>query len=728
MILLTGGWLVYGAVSPIPTLLGLVAFGLFILKVFVNYPGRWFLGFGGILAAALLLLGLPEVGRRPTLLWSQEGVTARGVIRTRLVQWHSLVLRGTVLVTAIVLLVGFAHELIWWLFYVPSGPVQAAVKKAGGIGAVLLAIASTAYTGFIAAPSPRGNDEGRATDKTHWLVLIAPPLALLVIAELTAWGTHSMLRVTGAAAAASLIRSANAPTFTVGVAWALIAGAYLECAFAALEYWTERASMGRLWRSVGPLVALAIATTAFLLLTPVRVHSALVARGVAVDLVRADMIGQAVAGLAFVIVLLVWSLSFARRANDRTRVLLVFATFAFATVIGFSMKDPALTDRSSRLLFLVLATAQTAIAAAIGLGWMTDPNLVALHTFYKSRLVRGYLGASNTARHGRTEITDTVAGDDLLMCTLRNTEHGAPYHLINTTLNLVGGRDLATSQRSAATFVITRDTCGSARTGSRPTHLYMSGAMTLGTAVATSGAAFSPNMGTKTPSAAVAMLLALLNVRTGIWAPTPDKRRWRESQPRLWPYYLLRESLSQTNTLSSFCYLSDGGHFDNTGVYSLIERGVRFIVLADCGADPKPCFSDMGDLIRHCRIDFGTEISIDVEPMREASDELHSRHMVVGTILYSPEHGARLGWPASDDRKGILLWLKPAVVATDPADVRQYHLENKDFPQQTTLDQWFDEAQFESYRRLGLETARAAFKAVPEGTIDVATAAAAIAQ
>ena len=444
MILLTGGWLVYGAISPIPTLYGLIAFGLFILKVFVDYPSQWFFAVAGVMAAALLLLGLPEVARDPSILWGPAGLTARGVIRTRLVHFHSLVLRGTVVVTVIVLFVGFAHELIWWLFYVPSGPVQGIVKKAGGIGALLLAVVSTIYAGFTAAPSPRGNDEARATNSTHWLVLLAPPLALFSIAVLIAWGTHSVLRVTGAAVGATLIRGGNAPTFAAGVAWALIAGAYLQCAFAAIEYWTERVPADRLWRSVAPLGAAAVATITFQVLTPVRVQSLLTRRGVAVDIVRADMIGQAMAGLTFILILFVCVLCFAKRANDRTRMLLILASFAFATVIAFSVNDPTLADRSTRLLFIALATAQTALAAAIGLGWMTDPNLVALHSFYKSRLVRGYLGASNTARHGHQEITDTVAGDDLLVSTLRNTEQGAPYHLINTTLNFVVGRYLAT--------------------------------------------------------------------------------------------------------------------------------------------------------------------------------------------------------------------------------------------------------------------------------------------
>jgi len=43
------------------------------------------------------------------------------------------------------------------------------------------------------------------------------------------------------------------------------------------------------------------------------------------------------------------------------------------------------------------------------------------------------------------------------------------------------------------------------------------------------------------------------------------------------------------------------------------------------------------------------------------------------------------------------------------ADVRQYAIENKFFPQQPTTNQWFGEAQFESYRRLGQACAHNVF-------------------
>ena len=186
---------------------------------------------------------------------------------------------------------------------------------------------------------------------------------------------------------------------------------------------------------------------------------------------------------------------------------------------------------------------------------------------------------------------------------------------------------------------------------------------------------------------------------------------------------MLREFTSQTNDLSTYCYLTDGGHFDNTGLYSLVERGCRFIVVADCGADPKPCFQDVGDALRRCRIDFGTEIDLDLTPlMRPPGVDFTPAHFAVGNIVYSKEHVKSLGWgppPPVDEsateeekkkmedrerlsRTGVIILFKPTITNKDePADVRQYKLENSVFPQQTTIDQWFDEAQFESYRRLG---------------------------
>jgi hypothetical protein len=418
------------------------------------------------------------------------------------------------------------------------------------------------------------------------------------------------------------------------------------------------------------------------------------------------------AGIVFCFIAICLEMKLSLKSTGRSAYLLTGAyaiLLAFLVSSFFSNPEPHL---EICLAYLTLALLTLSLGWTIAIGWMSDPNWLSMHLFYKARLVRAYLGASNPNRKIQ-EITESAIGDDILMYDLTNCRKGAPYHLVNTTLNLIGAKDLATAQRSSSYFVLSKLYSGSLRTGYRRTREYMDGRFTLGTAVSVSGAAISPNMGAKTQTAALSMLMTLLNVRLGFWAPTPNNGSWRSPNPRLWPFYTLREFLSQTNDLGSYCYLTDGGHFDNTGLYSLVERGCRFIIISDNGADPLPCFEDLGDAIRRCRIDFDAEIDLDISPFfkkkDEASgDELAKTHYVVGTVNYSDAHLKKLKWSEEDRRDcnaGIIILIKPSLMLDEKADLRQFARQNRDFPQQTTGDQWFDEAQFESYRRLGEECA-----------------------
>ncbi|MEP6935762.1 MAG: hypothetical protein ABI988_17785, partial [Nitrospirota bacterium] len=47
-------------------------------------------------------------------------------------------------------------------------------------------------------------------------------------------------------------------------------------------------------------------------------------------------------------------------------------------------------------------------------------------------------------------------------------------------------------------------------------------------------------------------------------------------------------------------------------------------------------------------------------------------------------------------------------------DILQYHAQHTEFPQETTLDQFFDEAQWESYRKLGTHIGDQLFAAIPD--------------
>jgi hypothetical protein len=74
-----------------------------------------------------------------------------------------------------------------------------------------------------------------------------------------------------------------------------------------------------------------------------------------------------------------------------------------------------------------------------------------------------------------------------------------------------------------------------------------------------------------------------------------------------------------------------------------------------------------------------------------------------GHVFYAKEHLEQLGLDTATRSHGDIIWVKPSMWkgGSIPADVQQYFAAHSEFPQQTTADQWFDEAQFESYRRLG---------------------------
>ena len=69
--------------------------------------------------------------------------------------------------------------------------------------------------------------------------------------------------------------------------------------------------------------------------------------------------------------------------------------------------------------------------------------------------------------------------------------------------------------------------------------------------------------------------------------------------------------MGRTNDADSHVHLSDGGHFDNSGVYELVRRRCRYIIIGDGEQDGNLTFESLGGAVRKCRADFGVEIDID---------------------------------------------------------------------------------------------------------------------
>lgn len=351
------------------------------------------------------------------------------------------------------------------------------------------------------------------------------------------------------------------------------------------------------------------------------------------------------------------------------------------------------------------------MALAALLAWRVDINMFSMHQFYRNRLTRCYLGASNPQRKP-DPFTDFDLRDDLGLADLASQR---PIHLLNCALNLTEVEALQWQERLAAPFVFSPAHCGyrfccdgRTLTQALPTTDYLNGrgwrsglgrGPYLGTAIAASGAAANPNQGYHT-APALAFIMTFFNVRLGRWVPNPGSPNPNLESPTFGLFYLLRELFARTNENTRFVNLSDGGHFENLGLYELVRRRCRLIVVCDAGCDPAPFgFEDLGNAVRKCRNDFGAEIHLDLAPLVAAGDE--RRRFAIGRIDYAA------------GGTGVLVYVKPLVAGDEPADIRHYHAAHEEFPHQTTADQWFDESQFESYRKLGELSGDALFAGHP---------------
>ena len=384
------------------------------------------------------------------------------------------------------------------------------------------------------------------------------------------------------------------------------------------------------------------------------------------------------------------------------------------------------------------------IVSAIGLvfGWRIDVNEFSMHAFYRNRLARGYLGASNQARQPNPFTGMDAEDARVPVSSLRaSTGYPGPFPIFCAALNLSEGDELAWQERKAASFVFTPlhtgyETPWSPRAAARPDMRFSAFASTarfayrphgisVATAAAISGAAVSPNWGYHT-NPVTAFLLTLFNARLGWWLLNPrsvaedgltgaraSKRRRRPPpSPTVAISELMRELQGKTGDTSRYVYLSDGGHFDNMGLYELVRRRVRFIIVSDAEQDENGKFEGIASSIRRCRTDFGVEIDLDLRMLDEIDPKTGNgrRHAVVGQINYP-----------TIDTPGYIVYMKSSLTGDEPADVLGYRKAHEAFPHDTTANQWFTESQFESYRRLGLHVTRSTFEPAVVAAADYST-------
>jgi Patatin-like phospholipase len=367
-------------------------------------------------------------------------------------------------------------------------------------------------------------------------------------------------------------------------------------------------------------------------------------------------------------------------------------------------------------------------------------NRFSPYAFQRDRLIRGYLAGSRQVRDPDL-FTGFDSNDDVHVHELwpEDIQPRRLFHVINITLDVVSTKRLAWLERKPQSFTVSPLHCGSAHVGFRASKDYGGSytvqtnrqGISLGTAMAISGA------GGPHASPSIAQFLTPFNVRLGWWLGNPGPAgdrygAYRREGPRWAATVLFQELLGQTTDQSPYVYLSDGGHFEALGLYEMVRRRCRLIVVVDAGCDPDFDFEDLGNAVRKIYIDLGVRVTFSslgnllnrptskqlraltasepktVEKKASEGDNVEKAgssgaggaakipYHAIGTIDYQTADGP-------DSKNGTVIYIKPAYHGTEGAAVRSYATANKTFPHETTADQWFTESQFESYRALGLD-------------------------
>ncbi|HTV33208.1 MAG TPA: hypothetical protein VME69_08915 [Methylocella sp.] len=362
-----------------------------------------------------------------------------------------------------------------------------------------------------------------------------------------------------------------------------------------------------------------------------------------------------------------------------------------------------------------------------------NPNQTSLYGLYRDRLSKAFLFDPSGRPPKRDMNGDLLAFDPKLYEIDTNL---CPYPIVNAALNIEASQFANRRGRNADFFMFTPEFIGSGATGyigsrileKNPPVLAFRGigprkseknAIDIGTAMAISGAALSANMGSSTIKA-LTFTLALLNIRLGYWLRNPNPEydspprwgNWLLEQPLKLPSFLLfYEMFGWITEKRSRIYLTDGGHIENLGIYSLLKRRCKVILAVDAEADPTMSFGSLLILQRYARIDLGAAIDLPWQPIHDRTLAVNQAfanaepdtippfdktwpHCAAGEIRYGP------------NETGILLYIKASLTGDEDDYVLDYKRRHPEFPHETTSDQFFGEEQLEAYRALGFHIAK----------------------
>jgi hypothetical protein len=383
-------------------------------------------------------------------------------------------------------------------------------------------------------------------------------------------------------------------------------------------------------------------------------------------------------------------------------------------------------------------------------------NSPSMHMFYQSRIAEAYLRevlpGGETSLASRRDTTGANSGLAQEMLGLENLTpertagYNGPYLLLNAAMNVTSSDEPAWQDRRAANFLFSPLYCGYqparraikakkllgndgtsqeldqgrkwkpeklSKYGYKRTADYRYGnevGIRLAQAMSISGSAIGSTMGYHS-SPRIRFLHTVLNLRLGWWFANPRYHgSWEGCTLRSRIGLLVSELAGRTNDHGPVIHLSDGGHFENLGLYELVRRRCRLILISDASEDHLGQGRDLGNAIERCRTDFGVEIYLDIRPLQMPQGEYAKANIVHGEVIYGK------------GRIGKLIYIRPTLTGSEPVDILSYSNLHSRFPHESTANQWFKESQFESYRRLGLHvgleiTAFLEEKGGPDGLI-----------
>jgi hypothetical protein len=362
---------------------------------------------------------------------------------------------------------------------------------------------------------------------------------------------------------------------------------------------------------------------------------------------------------------------------------------------------------------LVLIAIAGFIALAVALCAFVNINNISLHRFYRDRLMEAFMPDKDSVISERANYArgaDRVVLSDLANRAIASPK--VPYLILSANAILVNDTIRKFSSRGGDNFMLSPLFVGSEATGWERTDAYerIHGPLTLASAAATSGAAVSARAAYVgegfTRGNLVSVVMTLLNVRLGMWVANPDRSRKKVPgylNPVL-SYGLFGRLIGRGyRANSSFIELSDGGHFENLGLYELARRKTEVILVIDAEQDENVSFPAFVAAIARIKTDFKAVIEFEADKGPEyLSPDLKLKFPHDAPSAKQPYFACRIKY--DDGSAGVIVYLKAALIKQLSMMTLAYRSENADFPNQSTLNQFFAPPQFEAYRELGFQS------------------------